>query len=136
MTITDAAKAIGKSEQSVRRAIKAGKLKAVKVKGRYEIEESDLSNYRSDSQPIDTDSQAIISLKARIETLENELRDTRQEKDRQIEAAQQAAQETSQRHDTIVLQLTKQLDNQQQLLEYHQEPWWRRWFSKGKHKSE
>ncbi len=41
------------------------------------------------------------------------------------------------RHDTITLQkdaivmkLTQQLESQQQLLEYHQEPFYRRWFRK------
>ena len=46
------------------------------------------------------------------------------------------------RHDTITLQkdaivmkLTQQLESQQQLLEYHQEPFYRRWFRK-KHKED
>lgn len=38
--------------------------------------------------------------------------------------------ETKERSDTIVLQLTRQLDQSQRLLEYHQDPWYRRWFRK------
>ncbi len=47
-------------------------------------------------------------------------------------ATSEAAEEASQRHDTIVPQLTRQLENQQKLLEYHQELLWRRWFRKRK----
>ena len=36
----------------------------------------------------------------------------------------------SERQDTIVLQLTRQLEQSQRLLEFHQEPWYRRWFGK------
>ena len=94
MTIAEAAKRLGKSEQSIRRAIKSGKLIAV--------------------------------LKQRIAELE----DTLKEKDRAVEEAHKAAAEASQRHDMIVMQLTRQLEQSQRLLEYHQASWWRRWFRK------
>ncbi len=54
----------------------------------------------------------------------------------QLEESHRDASEASQRHDTIVLQLTRQLENQQKLLEYHQEPWYRRWFRKREKDSE
>jgi excisionase family DNA binding protein len=41
--------------------------------------------------------------------------------------------DASQRHDTIVMQLTRQLGDAQKALEYHKAPWWRRLrLSKGK----
>ena len=47
------------------------------------------------------------------------------EKDRQIESLQIQLQDASQRHDTVVMQITK-------MLEYERQPFWRRWF---KHKA-
>jgi len=129
MTIAEVARLIGKNEQTIRRAIKSGKLRATMVDGRYEVDERDIPDSLRDSQAIVTDSQGvshtdsqalvseIVQLKRRISELEDRLK----EKDRIIE-------EASQRHDTIVLQLTRQLDQSQRLLEYHREPFWRRWF--------
>jgi len=53
-----------------------------------------------------------------------------EEKDKQIENLQTQLEDSSQRSDTIVLQFTRQLENQHKLLEYHQEPWYRKWFRK------
>ena len=50
----------------------------------------------------------------------------------QLEKANQELSETRKRQDTIILQLTRQLENQQNLLEYHQTPFWKRWFRKQK----
>ena len=47
------------------------------------------------------------------------------EKDKQIENLQTQLQDTSQRHDTVVMQIAK-------MLEYERQPFWRRWF---KHKA-
>ena len=130
MTIAEVAKLIDKSEQSVRRMIKAGKLKAAMVNGRYEIREGDIPDSLFDSKPIVTDSQALVeeisNLKGKIETQEAIIK----EKDEALEKARQDAAEASARHDTIVLQLTRQLEQSQRLLEYHERPWWRRWFAK------
>ncbi len=43
------------------------------------------------------------------------------EKDRQIENLQNQLQDASQRHDTVVMQMSK-------MLEYERQPFWRRWF--------
>ena len=121
MTIAEIAKVTGKSEQSIRRAIKAGKLKARLVDGHYEINENDLSNYQgisqSDSQTIDTDSQAIVREKdVLIELLKQQLT----EKDQQI--SQQQA---------IIMQLSR---NQQLMIESSEQKkrrgWWSRLFRK------
>jgi response regulator RpfG family c-di-GMP phosphodiesterase len=47
---------------------------------------------------------------------------------RRLEEARKAIAETNQRHDTVVMQLTRRLQQSQRLLEYHQSPWWRKWF--------
>lgn len=43
------------------------------------------------------------------------------EKDKQLESLQIQLQEASQRHDTVVMQMSK-------MLEYERQPFWRRWF--------
>ena len=119
MTIAEVAKLTGKSEQSIRRAIKAGKLKATLIDGHYVINENDLGNYQgvsqSDSQTIYTDSQAIVREKdVLIELLRQQLT----EKDQQINQQQ-----------AIIMQLSR---NQQLILESLQikQEQHRGWFSK------
>jgi len=122
LTIAEVAKVTGKSEQSIRRAIKAKKLKARLIDGHYEINKNDLralGDYhgvsQSDSQTIDTDSQAIVREKdVLIELLRQQLT----EKDQQI--SQQQA---------IIMQLSR---NQQLMLEAPKERrgWWSRLFRK------
>lgn len=55
-------------------------------------------------------------LKQQIEYLKQQS----QRKDDQIEKLQEQVAEASHRHDTVVMQMTR-------LLEYHQQPFWRRW---------
>ena len=50
----------------------------------------------------------------------------------QIDKLQDEMSGANERHDTIVLQLTRQIEQSQRLLEYNQEPFYRRWFRKGK----
>ncbi len=136
MTIAEVAKLIGKSEQSVRRSIKSGKLQSTLVNGRYEINKDDITDSLRDSQPIVTDSrddsqsdsQVVVIenelLKARILELENDkegLQHQLTEKDKQIENLQIQLQDASQRHDTVVMQMSR-------MLEYERQPFWRRWF--------
>lgn len=73
-------------------------------------------------------SEVAPNISEMISTLQKQL----EEKDKQIENLQTQLQEASQRHDTIVLQLTRQLEQSQRLLEYHQEPWYRRWFRRNR----
>jgi len=47
LSLQDASQAVRLSEVSLRRAVKAGQLVAVKVRGRYRISESDLRDWLS-----------------------------------------------------------------------------------------
>ena len=142
MTIAEIAKVTGKSEQSIRRAIKAGKLKATLIDGHYEIDEVDLvGDYRcdsqSDSQTIDTDSQALVieneALKQKISELDARII----EKDKSLDEARKASEEAQQRHDTIVMQLSRQYEQSLKMLEStemkkERKSWWSRlWKRKG-----
>jgi len=59
-------------------------------------------------------------LSAAVEMLKETLQDQKgqiAEKDKQIE-----------RQQIIIMQLSRDVESSQKLLEYHQAPWWRRWF--------
>lgn len=114
MTIQEACQRLGKSESTVRRWIRSGKLKATIVEGVYDIPESAIHELVNDqamtSQVEGTDQVLIEQLRSENEYLRKELSDTKE------------------RSDTIILQLTRQIESQQRLLEYHQEPFYKRWF--------
>jgi len=119
MTIQEASQRLGKSESTVRRWIRQGKLAATMVDGVYDIPESALNGYLND-QPMTrqvegVDQPMIDRLKAENEYLKERI---------------QELEDARQRSDTIVLQLTRQLEQSQRLLEYHRGPWYRRWFRK------
>jgi len=67
----------------------------------------------------------------------SELRNQLNKKDEQLENLQKqlaekntAVEESRQRTDTIIMQLTRQLEQSQKMLSAHQEPWYRKWFRK------
>lgn len=119
MTIQEVCQRLGKSESTIRRWIRSRKLTATKVEGINQIPESevqallsDMATDRSMTGELTGQDELIAELRAEVEYLRQELTDTKE------------------RSDTIILNLTRQLENQQRLLEYHQEPWYRRLFRK------
>lgn len=137
MTIQEAAQRLGKSDATIRRWIKQGKLESTLTDGKYSIEESALGAYTATEKRIDNAYvksgadqlhrqnegllKQVSDQQERIEKLEEKLENERQRYDTAAE-----------RHDMIVLQMTRQTENQQRLLEYHEDPWYRRWFRKKK----
>ena len=63
--------------------------------------------------------EAYKKLEEQAELLKEQIK----QKDKQIENLQKHLDEASHRHDTVVMQMTK-------LLEYHQQPFWRKLFSR------
>ena len=119
MTIQQARQRLGKSESTIRRWIKEGKIEAKLMHGVYDIPESAvnaLSNER-ETEGIDQEPEGAIL---------EQLRQENQYLKERIEELEQARE----RGDTIMLQLTRQLEQSQRLLEHHREPFWRRWFAK------
>ena len=115
MTIHEVCQRLGKSESTIRRWIKQGKLISTKVDGVNQISveqvdalANDMVSDQSVTEGMTGHAELITGLRSEVEYLRQELKDTRE------------------RSDTIVLQLTRQLENQQKMLEYHQEPWWQR----------
>ncbi len=137
-SLADACQTLKISERTLYRRIKQGEIKS-KTEDSRRLVLIDLPDGRVLSDKLADSSDTILLQQVQSE---NELlKDEIQQKNTQIENFQQQIDETnktqaeaSQRHDTIVLQLTRQIEQAQRLLEYHQEPFYRRWFRKiGKH---
>ncbi|MFC1719157.1 hypothetical protein ACFL6S_36230 [Candidatus Poribacteria bacterium] len=73
-----------------------------------------------------TDTSFVEQLKYQIESLQKQL-DTREG---EVANLQEELSQSRERSDTIILQLTRQMEQSQRLLEYHEEPWYRRMFRK------
>lgn len=129
--MADACQALGLSDRTMRRRIKSGDVRskldnhghrliwvseeAALVYGRPNGGQNiELDKLRADNQSLATENEL---LKARISELERD-RDNLQQ---QIENLQIQLQDASQRHDTVVMQMTR-------MLEYERQPFWRRWF--------
>ncbi|KKN57082.1 hypothetical protein LCGC14_0565540 [marine sediment metagenome] len=128
LTTKEAAGKLNKSVRYVRTMIQEGKLRARRDGNKWLIHES-LSPPPEETEgpPSETAGntrETLSILKAQLEA-----------KDTQIAALQErlaAADGASERHDTIVLQLTRQVEQSQRLLEYQSDPWYRRMFRKGR----
>ncbi len=113
-TVSEAATALNVSDKTIRRRVKQGKLEA-KHEGRRLLVKLDKKlDTLTDSVSKD---EVIADLRAQLEDFRGQIR----EKDRQIENLQIQLQDASQRHDTVVMQMSR-------MLEYERQPFWRRWF--------
>lgn len=110
----------------MRRWIAAGKLTATKIDGVWSVSDQvvndlsdDQSNLSNDQAPEGSDQSAAVADQLRSEN------EYLKERIQELESARE-------RSDTIILQLTRQLEQSQRLLEHHQESRWRRWFRRGR----
>lgn len=116
VTVKEAAKFRRCSERNIIDLIQRERLQGRKNGRRWEV----LIDFPEDyAEEVPQSAEVITVLKEQL-----------QEKDKQIDSLQRQLEEASKRHDTIVLQMTRQLEQGQRLLEYHQEPWYRRWLNK------
>lgn len=128
VSLNEAVGILGISLSTLRRRIDKGEIETKLVNGKRFIQIPD---------EVQVNSNIIHSV---VEQLKDEVQGLRQriareekkneELQRHLDEAHKASEEASQRHDTIVLQLTRQLEQSQRLLEYHKESFWRRWFRK------
>jgi excisionase family DNA binding protein len=126
ITTAEAAKLLNISERQVRNRAVNDKLKAKREGNRWLIHgslsevEAVLEGNRSEpsiSEETPANPEVII---AKIGAENEWLRERVEELERQLAESRQDAAESSHRHDTVVMQMTR-------LLEYHQQPFWRRW---------
>ena len=127
ITVKDAAKLRKCSERNIIELIHKGEFEAKKDGRRWLIlmDDSEIA-----SAIIPQSEETISLLKAQVEGKNKQIDDLQRqltEQDRQSEKLQgqlertnEALAEASHRHDTVVMQMTR-------LLEYHQQPFWRRW---------
>jgi excisionase family DNA binding protein len=121
ITVKETAKLRKCTDRTVLRWIEHGEIEAKRDGHRWLILKSSLM---SDESP--TESEIMSLLKAQLEDLRAELEDAKQqikEKDETLRRKDEQLAEASHRHDTVVMQMTR-------LLEYHQQPFWRKLFSR------
>ena len=104
MTLKAACQYLGKSETTIRRWIKIGKLKATLNNGKYDIDPADIESLVNPPQREETTEPATASvvidqMTKQIDSQNGEIAFLRNELSQQ-----------SKRHDTILLQMTQQLD--------------------------
>lgn len=120
LTIAEACQMLSVSERTLRRHIAHGKYESRLQKGRRLVRLSEDDNRQmTDSQPADVPDLLVAQLQSEIQ----HLRDVVSKRDTQIEAlmtefaqSNQQRDQASQRSDTIVLQLTQQLEGSQKQL--------------------
>ena len=116
MTIQEAGQRLGKSESTIRRWIRTGKLTAAMINGAWDIPEAVVNDLSNDQQPVGNEQSLVM--------------DQLRSENRYLKERIQELEEARERSDTIILQLSRQLEQSQRLLEHHKAPWWRRWSKK------
>ena len=115
ISVKEAAKLRKCTQANIRYLISQNKLEAKRDGGRWLVSDESLVSEKDFSQTADV----ISVLKAQLE-----------EKDKQINLLHTQIQEMSERHDTIIMQMTRQMEQTQRMLESAKEPWYRRWRKK------
>lgn len=111
MNVQEAAKRLKKSEPTIRRWIRDGRLEASMIDGVYDVPDSAVNEQSMSGQVSEDEQQGEVgAMRAHIQSLERQL----EEKDTQISELHQLLMASE--HQT------------QQLLEFKQEPWYRRLF--------
>lgn len=124
----EAARRLDKSVRYIRTMIHQGKLRAKRRGTVWQVHDS-LSGGTEAADGVPSETPG--NMRNTVEILKVQL----EAKDKQIESLQrqlEAGAEAGERHDTIVLQLTRQIEQTQRLLEYQSDPWYRRMFRKGR----
>ena len=120
VSMTVACNALDISESTLRRRIEQGKIESKTENGRRLV----LIELDSQTTIREPDIVLVEQLKSEIEHLRKEL----EIKNEQITSFEEGRQ----RQDTIMLQLTRQIEQNQRMLEYHQTSLWQRIFKRKK----
>lgn len=123
ITTKEAARILNTSVRNVVAKINKGKLWA-RREGKIWLVNRSLSPPPEEEKGIITE-----SVKNLTESV-NYLKDQIEKKDRLLEELRAELDDGRRRSDTIILQLTRQLEQNQRLLEYNRVPWWKRLFRK------
>lgn len=122
MSLTEACQSLGVSESTLRRRIKQGEIESKLENGKRVV------LIEPDSQATGKSDSVVDELKNQVDWLRQEL-ESRNEHIKSLE-------DSRERQDTIIMQLTKQLEQSQRMLAAHEtekrDHWWRRWFKREK----
>jgi septal ring factor EnvC (AmiA/AmiB activator) len=125
-----ACKVNGISERTLRRWINEGKIQS-KHEGKRLFVLVDTADIGAVNIGQSADIQADTTMIDQIQRENELLREQLKEKDKQIGKLQEEISEHSQRTDSIIMQLTRQLGDDQKALKISKTPWWKR-LGKGK----
>jgi len=123
ITVKETAKIRNCTERNILRLIQNEQIKAKKDGHKWLVLKESVEGYSEESP---NKSEFISVLKAQLEEKDKQI----EKLQKQLEDRDRILEDSGQRHDTIVMQLTRQLDQSQRMLAAHQEPWYRRWFSR------
>jgi excisionase family DNA binding protein len=124
LTVKEVAEILSVSERHIRNMASSGKLKARKDKNGWLIHSSLVQD--KEGRRESTGKPEDSAVKALVELLQEQVK----EKDKQIEKLQQQLSDTSERQETIIMQLTRQLESSQKMIESGQKSWIRKLFKK------
>ena len=113
MIVKEASQALGITERTLRRRISVGSVESKLEEGRRLVRVIPDEFGSEVGSEVGSEGELVLQLRAENEYLKRQI---------------QELQDARQRSDTIALQLTRQVEQSQRLLEYHAEPWYRRWF--------
>jgi hypothetical protein len=130
-TLQEAEKILGISERSIRRRVAAGEYQSKKEGGRRYVYINIDNVPNIEANPL----QEVIGKWPGGESIEEIIAILREGKEtaliKQLQSENEYLREKLDHQEQIVLQLTRQLEQSQRLLEYKRDPWWRRWFKRG-----
>ena len=115
----EACQVLGISQSTLRRRIDKGEVETKLESGKRMVLVT-VDNYVDTTNP---ETEMVKRLQSEIELL----RDQVKQKDDQIKKLQEELGESRERSDTIIMTLTRQVQDAQQLASYWQQPFWRRW---------
>ncbi len=116
-TIAELAAELGVSDRTIRRRIDSGEYETKKQGRKILINVDNLDAKGGIMADTVSKDELLDILRIQVTDLKGQL----QQKDEQIKALQKQLAEASHRHDTVVMQMTR-------IVEYQQQPFWRKWF--------
>lgn len=137
VTLAVGCQVLGISDRTLRRRINDGAIQS-KLEGGRRLVRVDIPDSQSVHTSRDVVNGGVVTsiadamLNGQLHKENEYLRGQLERKDEQITALQSELSESRHRQDTIVLQITRQLEQSQRLLDYHHAPWYRRWFRRSR----
>jgi len=115
----EACQVLGISQSTLRRRIDKGEIETKPEHGKRLI----LVTTDNHVDTISLEADMVMRLQSEVDLLREQVK----QKDDQINKLQEELRESRERSDTIIMTLTRQVQDAQQLASYWQQPFWRRW---------